>query len=51
LEEEGHFTPQLPARVVDQVLEAAGDHAASLDWSRIREATVERRGYPIRITR
>jgi hypothetical protein len=33
------------------VLEVAGDHAARLDWSRIRRATVERRGYPIRITR
>jgi L,D-transpeptidase ErfK/SrfK len=51
LEEEGHFTPQLPARVVDQVLEVAGDDAARLDWSRIRQATLERRGYPMRITR
>jgi hypothetical protein len=51
LETDGHFTPQLPARVVDQVLEAAGDRAARLDWSRIREATLERRGYPVRITR
>ena len=27
LEVDGHFTPQLPARVVDQVLEVAGDDA------------------------
>ena len=51
LEAEGKFTPELPSRVVDQVLEVAGDQAARLDWSRIRRATVERRGYPIRITR
>ena len=34
MEVDGHFTPQLPARVVDQVLEVAGDDAARLDWSR-----------------
>src|SRR5690606_7295680 len=51
LEAEGRFTPQLPSGVVDQVLEIAGEQAARLDWSRIRRATVERRGYPIRITR
>ncbi|HLT02678.1 MAG TPA: L,D-transpeptidase family protein [Geminicoccaceae bacterium] len=51
LEAEGRFTPELPSRVVDQVLEVAGDQAARLDWSRVRRATVERRGYPIRITR
>ena len=37
--------------VVDQVLAVAGEQAAALDWSRIRAATIERRGYPIRITR
>ena len=51
IELEGRFTPELPSHVVDQVLEVAGDEAGRLDWSRIREATVERRGYPIRITR
>jgi L,D-transpeptidase ErfK/SrfK len=51
LEAEGRFEPELPSQVVDQVLAAAGDHANRLDWSRIRRATVERRGYPIRITR
>jgi L,D-transpeptidase ErfK/SrfK len=51
LEVAGRFTPELPSRVVDHVLEVAGDQAARLDWSRIRRATVERRGYPIRITR
>jgi len=33
------------------VLEVAGDKSSQLDWSRIRQVTVERRGYPIRITR
>jgi hypothetical protein len=51
IEIEGHFTPELPGHVVDQVLKVAGDQSSRLDWSRIREATVERRGYPIRITR
>lgn len=51
LEAEGRFEPELPSKVVDQVLAVAGDQASRLDWSRIRRATVERRGYPIRITR
>jgi L,D-transpeptidase ErfK/SrfK len=51
LELEGRFSPELPSQVVDQVLAAAGEHANGLDWSRIRRATVERRGYPMRITR
>ena len=51
LEAEGRFEPELPSQVVDQVLAVTGDQANRLDWSRIRRATVERRGYPIRITR
>ena len=51
LEQFGRFEPILPTAVVSQVTEVAGDHAARLDWSRIRQAAVERRGYPIRITR
>ena len=51
LEAEGRFTPDLPSHVVDEVLEVAGNKSSRLDWSRIRQATVERRGYPIRITR
>jgi L,D-transpeptidase ErfK/SrfK len=51
LEAEGRFEPELPSKVVDQVLAMAGDQASRLDWSRIRRATVERRGYPIRVTR
>jgi L,D-transpeptidase ErfK/SrfK len=51
IEMSGTFEPILDSAVVDQVLAVAGDRAPTLDWSRIREATIERRGYPIRITR
>ena len=51
IEMSGKFDPILDSRVVDQVLAVAGAKAAALDWSRIRQATIERRGYPIRITR
>ena len=51
IEMSGKFDPLLDSRVVDQVLAVAGAKAAALDWSRIRQATIERRGYPIRITR
>lgn len=50
LEQYGRFEPELPSAVVDRVMEVAGDQAKRLNWSRIRQATVERRGYPIRIT-
>jgi L,D-transpeptidase ErfK/SrfK len=51
IELSGTFDPILDSSVVDQVLGVAGAQAAALDWSRIRQATLERRGYPIRITR
>jgi L,D-transpeptidase ErfK/SrfK len=51
LEALGRFDPTLPSGVVAKVLAVAGDQAARLDWSRVWQATVERRGYPIRITR
>jgi L,D-transpeptidase ErfK/SrfK len=51
LEALGRFDPVLPSSVVDLVLAAAGEQSARLDWSRVRQATVERRGYPIQITR
>jgi hypothetical protein len=37
--------------VVDQVLAFAGAEVSRVDWSRIRQATIERRGYPIRVSR
>ncbi len=51
LEEFGRFDPELPSAVVDKVIATAGAESHRLDWSRIRQAAVERRGYPIRITR
>jgi L,D-transpeptidase ErfK/SrfK len=51
IEAEGRFTPELPSPVVDQVTAVAADQSSRLDWSRIRRITVERRGYPVRITR
>jgi L,D-transpeptidase ErfK/SrfK len=51
LEAVGRFDPVLPSSVVDQAVAAAGPEAARLDWSRIRKATVERRGYPVLVTR
>jgi len=51
LEASGQFEASLPSHVVDQLLAAAGDQAARLDWSRVRQAVMERRGYPIRVTR
>jgi L,D-transpeptidase ErfK/SrfK len=51
IEESGKFEPILDSSVVDQVLAVAGAEAPLLDWSRIRQATIERRGYPIRVTR
>jgi len=51
IEASGTFEPLLDSKVVDQVLAVAGADAPLLDWSRIRQATIERRGYPIRITR
>jgi L,D-transpeptidase ErfK/SrfK len=51
IEESGKFEPILDSSVVDQVLAVASAEAPMLDWSRIRQATIERRGYPIRITR
>jgi L,D-transpeptidase ErfK/SrfK len=51
IEASGKFDPILDSAVVDQVLAVAGAKAPLLDWSRIRQATLERRGYPIRVTR
>ena len=51
LEAKGEFDRQLDSSVVDQALAVAGVHRGRLDWSGIRRATIERRGYPIQITR
>jgi L,D-transpeptidase ErfK/SrfK len=51
LEAKGRFEPVLDGAVVEKVLTAAGMQRGRLDWSVIRKATIERRGYPLRITR
>lgn len=51
LEAQGQFDRRLEGSVVDQVLAVAGSDRGRLDWSGIRRATVERRGYPVRVTR
>lgn len=51
LEANGEFDRQLDSSVVDQALAVAGEDRGRLDWSGIRRATIERRGYPIQITR
>ena len=51
IEISGRFEPRLPGSVVDRVVAFAGEEVHRLDWSRIRQAVMERRGYPIRITR
>jgi L,D-transpeptidase ErfK/SrfK len=50
LELTGTFESELPNIVVDQVIAAAGEQTHRLDWSRVRTAVLERRGYPIRVT-
>lgn len=51
LEAEGQFDRLLDSSVVDQITAVAGVESARLDWSGIRQATMERRGYPVRVTR
>lgn len=51
LEAKGQFDPQLDSVIVEQVLTMAGAAPGRLDWGGIRKAAIERRGYPIRITR
>lgn len=51
LEASGKFEPQIGGEIVEQILTVAGENRGRLDWGRIREATLERRGYPIQITR
>jgi hypothetical protein len=51
IETSGRFEPRLPGAIVDQAVAFAGQEVHRLDWSRIREAVMQRRGYPIRITR
>jgi hypothetical protein len=51
LEAKGRFEPQLDSDIVEQILTVVGEDQNRLDWSGIRKAAIERRGYPIQITR
>ncbi len=51
LEASGEFEPQMSGDIVEQILAIAGTNRGRLDWGQIRQATLERRGYPIQITR
>jgi len=51
LEAKGHFEPELGSEIVEQILTIVGDKRSRLDWGGVRQATLERRGYPIQITR
>ncbi|MGI9510782.1 MAG: L,D-transpeptidase family protein [Geminicoccaceae bacterium] len=52
LEAMGRFEPRLDSQIVEQVLASAGEgRRGRLDWGQIRKVTIERRGYPIQITR
>lgn len=51
LEAKGRFEPDLGSEIVEQILDVVGDKRGRLDWGGIRKAAIERRGYPIQITR
>ncbi|MGI9493962.1 MAG: L,D-transpeptidase family protein [Geminicoccaceae bacterium] len=51
LESKGEFDRKLDSSVVEQAIAVAGKDHSRLNWSRIRRATIERRGYPVRVTR
>lgn len=51
LEAKGRFEPELGSEIVEQILTVVGDRRSRLDWGGIRKTAIERRGYPIRITR
>ena len=42
---------KLPAAVVERIRAAAGTDAGRIDWAIVRQAVLERRGYPVLITR
>ena len=50
LEETSKMTPEIPGDLVATVLKAAPD-SSRLDWDLLQQAALERKGYPIKITR
>ena len=51
VEDTGRFTPAHVPDIAWQVVRAAGEAAARVDWPRVDRAVAERRGVPVRITR
>jgi L,D-transpeptidase ErfK/SrfK len=50
LEETGAFSPEPLPGLDEQVLAAAANDSARVDWSIVRQAERQRRGIPLRIT-
>lgn len=51
IEVSGYFQAEMPAEMINQVIARAGAQVGRLDWAAIEKAGLERRGYPIRVTR
>lgn len=51
LEASGNFEPELDSAIVERIMTVVGTSRGRLDWGSIRQAAIERRGYPIQITR
>jgi L,D-transpeptidase ErfK/SrfK len=51
LEINGAFDFELPDGLIERINAAAGQEANRLDWATVRQAALERRGYPVKITR
>lgn len=51
LEINGAFDFELPDGLIERINAAAGQEAHRLDWATVRHAALERRGYPVKITR
>lgn len=51
LEEKGWYTPTAVPGLKERILDAAGRHAARIDWPAVARAEQAKRGIPVRITR
>lgn len=51
IEVSGYFQAETPPTLITEVIAAAGAQVGRLDWTAIEQAGLERRGYPLRITR
>jgi len=51
LELKGTFDLEIPSQIVRDVIDVAGEASQRVDWRALETAAIERRGYPLRITR